>query len=637
MPLDSITDAYKQIAGFDAPNPMQTAVWNTFTQQHPLGIALFLKGLTGSGKTEAIVIPALAKGRRLIMVYPTRSLVEDQIGRFQKLLQNYSSLPEQRDKPITLTVDTGAQSLRYVWQNGQSVNRKPGDERITRHLHVGNVIITTLDKFLYRFFGFGEPQKSYIYPLRIHYMKPVICFDEAHSYEETAFVNFERLVNLLYDRGKDIVLMTATMPQAYLARFRNLETVDFTEGENAQRMAEWQNKPHPEKKLYYIPADIMRDEAAPDRPSPAVMRILQETRQHYANNKRIIVTVESVRDAAFIYRHLRDAFSDVFLYHGRLTHQQRQQVYARLKERDENNQNYLLVSTSAIEVGCDLNAHTLITQLCDPDRLIQRAGRCNRKQEISDAALIVIGSDIPTWATSLSDEQRQAYLNALQKQHEQQFNPTAVTPLMAKEIIHDPRIEIMFDMLYEYVYDARLENKKLHDNGLIVTRSWEPSITLCQGEEEGGRLIEPITVPISYCRVPQGEEPVRFLNSGGFFKRTYDKNKHRPVLQSLKSSSRRWENGYRNDIVVCLDGFSYADGSPYDPELGYVDLPFLFHGPFPRGAKRIVEHGVDNDKFTIWYIDPENVTAVLPEWETAVSPNDHEYTTEHTEEEDHAE
>ena len=44
---------------------------------------------------------------------------------------------------------------------------------------------------------------------------------------------------------------------------------------------------------------------------------------------------------------------------------------------------YLLFTTSAIEVGCDLDAHLLITELCNPDSLIQRAGRCNRKRQIA--------------------------------------------------------------------------------------------------------------------------------------------------------------------------------------------------------------------------------------------------------------
>ena len=92
------------------------------------------------------------------------------------------------------------------------------------------MIITTLDKFLYRFFGYGEPMKAYTYPLRIHHglRNALICFDEAHSYEAVAFTNFCRLVRTLYEHGRDIVLMTATMPEAkQVKHLEFLDIIDF--------------------------------------------------------------------------------------------------------------------------------------------------------------------------------------------------------------------------------------------------------------------------------------------------------------------------------------------------------------------------------------------------------------------------
>jgi len=199
------------------PNPMQEVVWRYFANTNGLGIGLLLKGPTGSGKTEAIVIPALVHGRRLIMAYPTRSLVDDQIARLSKILANYSRLND--GKPVTLNIDTGATSERQTWVNGEEI-KIIGNMR--RHLYQGDIIITTLDKFLYRFFGFGEPDKSFIFPLRINYglKQSLICFDEAHSYDEVAFTNFTQLVRTLYERGLDVALMTATMPVKKLGQSR---------------------------------------------------------------------------------------------------------------------------------------------------------------------------------------------------------------------------------------------------------------------------------------------------------------------------------------------------------------------------------------------------------------------------------
>jgi CRISPR-associated endonuclease/helicase Cas3 len=131
------TDANRQSI---APNPMQEAVWRYFTDTNGLGIGFLLKGPTGSGKTETVVIPALAHGRRLILVYPTRSLVDDQIARLSKILVNYSRI--NRGKPVTLNIDTGATSERQTWVNGKAT-KIIGNVR--RHLYQGDIIITTLD------------------------------------------------------------------------------------------------------------------------------------------------------------------------------------------------------------------------------------------------------------------------------------------------------------------------------------------------------------------------------------------------------------------------------------------------------------------------------------------------------------
>src|SRR5439155_26201428 len=118
---------------------------------------------------------------------------------------------------------------------------------------------------------------------------------------------------------------------------------------------------------------------------------------------RTIVTVEEIRTAVPLYKELMSRMSqNVLLYHGRQTHQIRRTVYKRLKEFEEADQGYILVTTSAIEVGCDLNAHLLLTQLCNPEQLVQRAGRCNRRREMSNACIVVIGDHIPDNLSTLS-------------------------------------------------------------------------------------------------------------------------------------------------------------------------------------------------------------------------------------------
>ncbi|MFM7852837.1 MAG: hypothetical protein ACKO96_13205, partial [Flammeovirgaceae bacterium] len=115
-------------------------------------------------------------GYRLFLPLPTRSLLEDQKERIEKYLKTFSGLPINQGREFSLVVDTGSQMYRYIYQNGEQVKRNINPRR---HLYKGDVILTTLDKFLYRYFAFGDKQKSFIFPLRIHQDKTLICFDNS--------------------------------------------------------------------------------------------------------------------------------------------------------------------------------------------------------------------------------------------------------------------------------------------------------------------------------------------------------------------------------------------------------------------------------------------------------------------------
>ena len=153
--MSSALTVYQQLAGEKfTPNPMQEELFTCITAEGE-NPALLLKAPTGSGKTEAVLIPSLNAERRLFLIFPSRSLVDDQIDRCEKYLQCAS---EKTGRSYALVIDTGAESVRTVFKDGEAL------EKGRRHLYDGDVILTTFDKFLYRFFGFGEPNKSYIFP-----------------------------------------------------------------------------------------------------------------------------------------------------------------------------------------------------------------------------------------------------------------------------------------------------------------------------------------------------------------------------------------------------------------------------------------------------------------------------------------
>ena len=603
--------AYQQFAGEDfTPNPMQEELFTRITTEgnNP---ALLLKAPTGSGKTEAVFIPSLESGRRLFLIFPSRSLVDDQIKRCEDYLKCAS---KKANKSYALVTDTGAESVRTIFKSGKALPKG------RRHLYDGDVILTTFDKFLYRFFGFGEPNKSYIFPFRIHHSdqpKNLFCFDEVHAYDQVAFVNFQRLVKALYKANLDMIVMTATMPDTYQNELRFLDTVDYIIGENKLNLESWQaqkqERHHPNKTITHIAAKTQKE----------VMDKIQTcVSEPYEAGKRIIVTIETVKDLVGAYKDMktRDDSENIFLYHGRLSNPQRKKVYSKIKQiEDTNKEGYLLFTTSAIEVGCDLDADLLITELCNPDSLIQRAGRCNRKGQRLDAEIVIVGNKIPSFLSILSEEKTEKYLEKLKQQNGGDFNPSDILGLMEYETHSDYRAEVLFDMLYEYVYEARLENKPLHDRGLVITRSFEPSLTLTtkvpDPESPKQYPENAVSVSISSCVAWKDKDRDESVNPKfKVYHRFYDERDKKFKFVRLN----------RGGSIYFKELFVEVPESYFCEELGYVEPPKIFEDRGTRGYRQnFVYHTTEEGKSKeIWLYYLKDFEKPQPEDEIQLPPSE---------------
>ena len=571
---------YQKLAGY-SPNPMQEAMYQEIiAKEYP---AVLLKGPTGSGKTEAILFPALDRGYRLILPLPAKSLLEDQKERIERYLLKFSDFPENQDREISLVVDTGSQMYRWVYRNGQDIT-KTLDIKPRRHLYKGDVILTTLDKFLYRYFSFGDRQKSFVFPLRINQPNTLICFDEAHSYDEVSFTNFQSLVKSLYEVGRSLVLMTATMPEQLIENFNYLEKIDFVDDpELSESLNKFQkqtlNRTYENQRLFEWISDLKRNTEALETFQKAISgRVLQEWKQSVSQG-RILVVVETVRDAVAIYQEIKEQLKVntesedryLFLYHGRLADNLRPKLYQHIKQRDNDEKPYILVTTSAIEVGCDLNAEVLISQICSPENLIQRAGRCNRRGNVKGAKVILMGDRIPEFVNTLDKPGWENYKNTLRTL--KKFDTNAIgNCILRSQHINDYRVVELFSMLNDYVYAADLTCQPTHSKGLVITRSWTPSATLIY--QNGDQDLPKITVPLD--RLIQSKD--NLFSSTYIFERYYNQETTRWEERPLTFGS-----AYSKDIIIRIfpnhQGAEVFDGRPdylYNSELGFVDLPGVF-------------------------------------------------------------
>jgi CRISPR-associated endonuclease/helicase Cas3 len=467
----------------------QVKIWERLLAESSLGgsplhLLTFLRASVGSGKTEAVLFPCLSTLRiakspkRLFLVYPTRSLVDDQIHRIlgeDGYLQRFARITGQI---VKANIDTGARSqfwkiggsrrtcyegrTRRVWENGTEHLREPLDFPYNP-LYNADVILTTFDKFIFRFFGYGKRRWSYIFPFRIRPdLRPVtVCFDEAHLYDSVAFTNFRELVNALVSHGVQVVIMSATLSSflieqafPYAQPLSEFLVDGFVKGGN--RIIEWQKGSWDKSQF-----------------ASRVKELLVEARP--AEQKRIVVT-NTVEQAYLVYSELQE-MDNLFFYHGRQLTDSRTKTYHQLRQRDKENQPYTLVTTHAIEVGCDLSADLLITEICNPDQLIQRIGRCARKS--GEGRVIIVGDKVPAWMRDdMVDETEYLEKKLASFTTYGKSSVESLTSVIQGAPWMDVRIEMLFGALYDFVYEGDLSHLPLYKNGFVITRSWIPSATV---------------------------------------------------------------------------------------------------------------------------------------------------------------
>jgi len=479
----NIHEAYKR-AGIATARPYQENAWRSIIA----GRNTLISAGTGSGKTEAALLPASETGRRILILYPTKALLQDQHERVRSLVVSKS-----------IAVDTGDED--------------------DHHFYRADVILTSLDKFLYRFFGYGKKRWSYIYPYRIAFANdraPILILDEAHAYEDVAFSHLWFLLKkLTYERRVQTVLLSATLPGPLIEALEDLCFKHFPRGRDEGRFFEL-IEDHENRGGALVYGGVVGT-------SDLVGRSLEL----FDQGKRVIIVLGRVVPATttessggLALQQLWSEFVDrvgrrgeaatppaslpspsgdtlegnILAYHGHQMPTYRRQVLDRLKALDESwkpdsratvrRQPFLLLTTSAMEVGVDISSDVMITDLCEPDSFIQRIGRCARRAGEAGAVYLTspAGGRIGPRGSSLW-----GFL--------QQLSPGRVVDSNIKEdmkkLISFPnlkgvplRLEYLQDLsLHRYVYDFIEENRELWEKGVLITRDWEPSIIFVRSEK----------------------------------------------------------------------------------------------------------------------------------------------------------
>ncbi|MDI6916847.1 MAG: CRISPR-associated helicase Cas3' [Thermoplasmatales archaeon] len=345
---------FKEITGYQ-PYDFQLECTETLAS----GKSLILTAPTGSGKSEVALVPfILSKNEELPsqMVYslPTRTLIENLSHR----------------------------ALKYAAFKNQSVAIHHG-KRVESSLFEEDIIVTTIDQTVgaYVCTPLSAPlRRGNIFAGGVS--SAFLVFDEIHTFDPHR--GLQTAITLIEHSSKlklPVCVMSATLPSILVEKIENkIIKPNYNNVETKEVEDENEIKSRKDRKVTLhinfnkiLSADIVVDS------------------YNSLSNKKLIVICNTVDKAQALFKDLhkdyenkilRDEITDVklILIHSRFLDDDRKEKEDKLQRLfyKESKENVILISTQVIEVGINISANAILTEIAPIDSLIQRAGRCVR-------------------------------------------------------------------------------------------------------------------------------------------------------------------------------------------------------------------------------------------------------------------
>jgi len=330
---------YNQV-GINNISPHQNNTWDAIAH----GKSILLRAPTGSGKTEAVVLPFLSfKGNaipsRQIYALPLRSLA----NQILKRIEDYAS---KLNEPS---------SFHVRLQHG---------ERPECVLFTADAVITTIDQVItsYACTPLTLPIRHGNIPAGA-IMSSFVVFDEVHLFDPELGLQATRLIcERLHHLGIPYAVLSATLPDSVVDFWQEhlgAEIVEaYTEFVQRQVTVEW-------KEALLSP---------------------EKVKQTLGRFNRILVVCNTVDRAVELYRQVVTAAQAqgyvCNLLHSRFLPDDRKEkedwVIQHFGKNAQPDTKALLIATQVVEVGLDISADLHLTEVAPVDALIQRAGRVAR-------------------------------------------------------------------------------------------------------------------------------------------------------------------------------------------------------------------------------------------------------------------
>ncbi|MBC7098517.1 CRISPR-associated helicase Cas3' [Candidatus Bipolaricaulota bacterium] len=322
--------------------------------------SIVLVAPTGSGKTELAILWSARNKRKLIYTLPLRVALNDLFTRFRNEEDGYFNTSDVDILHSTAFIEYMDEEMA-----GKSINV---DKMMTSaRLLSSPVLLTTPDQvFLTSLNYYGSDKVISIYPFSS------FIIDEVQTYNEEMAAIIIKTVNMIRELGGKVMIMTATFPPYFEKFFKDFNFVDVKDyGLDIKNLDLKRHKIKVIDKPLFV--EIDNELEIPEESINKIKRIID-------CDKNLFIVVNNVRKAIELYERLREDHSNVYLLHSRILEIEKDRRLSEIKEKVENKERVIVVSTQIIEASVDLDFDVMITEISTIDSQIQRWGRIYRNR-----------------------------------------------------------------------------------------------------------------------------------------------------------------------------------------------------------------------------------------------------------------
>lgn len=462
---------------------------------------------TGGGKTIASLAFALKHAvknqmDRVIYVIPYTSIIEQNAEVFRKIL--------------------GEQN---VLENHYNVDYESTEELKMMQLAAENwdkpVVVTTNVQFFESLFSNRSSKCRKLHNIA----NSVIIFDEAQmlptEYLKPCLAVMEELVNQF---RSSIVLCTATQP--------DLQSLLRTNKKMTELCPRVQEQFRFFKRTFFENLGKIREE-----------ELIEKLKGEY----QALCIVNTKKRAQSLYKKMEG--DGVFHLSTTMYPKHRGQILESIRKHLKEGKRCVVISTSLVEAGVDLDFHSVYRQLSGVDSMIQAAGRCNRegKRNVEDSMVSIFQFD---QKENVPGQQRQ-------------IDISKVLIADGKDISSLDGIQQYFQSLYHFEA-ASLDKKNIL--GLFQNKNYQ-----FETAAKKFKLIEEDTTTIFISREPEAKEILQQIKCQGYTKRTmrragqYCVQLYANDIEKLRGAGMLREvSGDMNDFMELVSEEQYTEDMGLD-------------------------------------------------------------------------